>query len=114
LRQAYQVQGVLLVHPSRSIAGREYEEVSKILNGHPDLLKLAEQDLPCGGDIDKRRGRGGLSAEQVVRAAILKQTAGLSYRDLTDAIADSLSYQPLYASRPRRGAPLEVHAAEQL
>jgi len=40
-----------------------------------------------------RRARRGLSAEQVLRALIVKQLNNFSYRDLAFHLADSRSYQ---------------------
>ncbi len=54
----------------------ELEQISAILDANPEMLDLAFADL-----IRNRRkdtGRNGLTAEQVLRAAILKQVRELT------------------------------------
>jgi IS5 family transposase len=60
---------------------REYEEISRILNECPAVTELVLEDLLAGG-IDPAKGREGLSADQVLRAKILRQREGFSYEDL--------------------------------
>ncbi len=55
---------------------KELEQISAILDANPEMLDLAFADL-----IRNRRkdtGRNGLTAEQVLRAAILKQVRELT------------------------------------
>ncbi|MEZ4296660.1 MAG: ISNCY family transposase [Polyangiaceae bacterium] len=68
---------------------RELEEISKLLETQPRAARLVHQDLTRHGLINESRGRSGMSAEQVLRAAILRQIEGLSYRDLAFWMADS-------------------------
>ena len=59
---------------------QELKAVSKILDDNPSILELVLHDL-C--DIDRSgQGARGLSAEQVLRAAILKNWHQLSYAKL--------------------------------
>jgi IS5 family transposase len=46
-----------------------------------------------GRRVDPTKGRDGMAAEQVLRAALLKQQTGLSYERLAFALADSATYR---------------------
>lgn len=70
----------------------ELQEMSRILDEHPQAAKLALADLIAGG-IDPDKGREGLSGEQVLRAAIIKQSNRYSYEELAFHLADSMSYR---------------------
>lgn len=70
----------------------ELREMSIILDAHPQAAKLVLADLIVGG-INPKRGAKGLSGEQVLRIAIIKQGNGYSYEQLAFHLADSLSYQ---------------------
>jgi IS5 family transposase len=70
---------------------KELEQMSLILDANPDILDLAFADL-----IKDRRsdtGRNGMTAEQVLRCAILKQSRELTYDDLEYYLADSHSFR---------------------
>lgn len=57
---------------------RELEAIDQVLMLNPGIARLIWKDL--GGDETGRVGRPGLSAEQVLRAAIIKQMNGFSYQ----------------------------------
>ncbi len=69
---------------------RELEGIDEILGAHPRIAKLIWKDLQ--GDRAGGVGRPGLSAEQILRAAIIKQMNGFSYEALAFHLADSRSY----------------------
>ncbi len=70
---------------------RELRAVSKILDDNPSILDLVLHDL---GDIaSSGQGAPGLSAEQVLRAAILQQWHQLSYAKLAFLLSDSQSFR---------------------
>jgi IS5 family transposase len=69
---------------------RELEGIDEILVAHPRIAKLIWNDLQ--GDRVGGTGRPGLSGEQVLRAAIIKQMNGFSYEALAFHLADSRSY----------------------
>ncbi len=71
---------------------RELAVVSDILDAHPHMLDLVFADLPKG-QKNPRTGRPGLTAEQVLRALILKQMHGLSYYELAFHLADSVCFR---------------------
>ena len=69
---------------------RELETISSLLDAHPKLNELVLQDLrsvtpSAGSDV----GRGGMSAEQVLRALLVKQLNQFTYRELAFHLADS-------------------------
>ncbi|TKB07795.1 transposase [Desulforhopalus sp. IMCC35007] len=70
---------------------KELEQMSIILEANPEILNLAFADLTKGRRTDT--GRNGMTAEQVLRCAILKQLRELTYDDLEYYLADSLSFR---------------------
>jgi len=68
--------------------GRELQKISQILDRHPEFIIWAHEDL-VNEKIET--GNSGISAEQVLRAAILKNVHRLSYRQLAFNIVDSYS-----------------------
>ena len=70
---------------------KELEQMSIILEANPEILNLVFADLTKGRRTDT--GRDGMSAEQVLRCAILKQLRELTYDDLEYYLADSLSFR---------------------
>lgn len=71
--------------------GRELEGMSAWLDGHRSILTPVMNDL-CRHGL-KPTGRRGLSAESVVRCALLKQHRQLSYEELAFHLQDSASFQ---------------------
>ena len=73
---------------------RELDEVDQILCANPIVTRLVWKDLQDPEDpaID-RRGRPGLSADVVLRAALIKQMRYFSYEELAFHLADSLTYR---------------------
>jgi IS5 family transposase len=71
---------------------RELDAISRILDAHPQVVDVVFHDLPRG-QVMPKTGRPAMTAEQVLRAAIVKQMHGLSYEDLAFHLADSLSFR---------------------
>jgi IS5 family transposase len=69
---------------------RELEAISRILDAEPTIAGLVHQDL-CRGRELTATGANGMSAEQVLRAAIVKQMFGYSYELLPFHLTDSIS-----------------------
>jgi len=67
----------------------ELDAINRILDATPTIYDLAMQDL-CPR-AKRRTGANGMSAEQVVRAGIIKQMLEFSYQDLAFHLADSVS-----------------------
>jgi IS5 family transposase len=69
----------------------ELENISRILDANPTICDLAMQDI-CKVNKGKRKsGANGMTAEQAVRAAIVKQMFNFSYQELAFHIVDSKS-----------------------
>jgi len=68
----------------------ELKTISHILDLNPTILDTVMTDLNRG-KVRKRTGASGMTAEQVLRAALIKQMFGFTYRDLAFHIADSAS-----------------------
>jgi IS5 family transposase len=64
--------------------------MSRLLDANQVALKAVHADLLRIRKADAKQGREGMSAEQVVRAAIIKQMLGLSYDELAFQLGDSL------------------------
>lgn len=68
--------------------GNELQQMSEILDRHPEFLAIAHNNL---SKSKKNTGSIGMSSEQVLRAAIIKNIRGLSYEQLAFNIIDSNS-----------------------
>jgi IS5 family transposase len=68
----------------------ELDAISCILDATPIIGEFVMQDLSPGGDKSPAGARG-MSAEQIIRAAIIKQMFEFSYQDLAFHLADSVS-----------------------
>jgi IS5 family transposase len=70
---------------------RELEAISLVLDQNPGILDLVFRDLVKYQRTDT--GRGGMSAEQVLRGAILKQYRELTYEELAFHLEDSTAFR---------------------
>lgn len=70
----------------------ELEGISKILDGNPIINAWVLQDL-TRESVSADTGAEGMTAEQVVRAAIIKQMEGYSYEELAFHLLDSVCYR---------------------
>ena len=68
---------------------KELEVISNIIDGNPTICERILQDLNRGKLIAYRKGAGGMSADQVLRCAIVKNLFGFTYQDLAFHIVDS-------------------------
>lgn len=73
----------------------ELEQMSAVLDAMPEVVKWVRDDLirRTAKRIDPNKGREGLTAEQVLRALVVKQMNGFSYEELAFHLADSSSYR---------------------
>jgi len=69
----------------------ELENISRILDANPTICDLAMQDLCEGSKRHHKSGARGMTADQVVRAAIVKQMLNFTYKELAFHIVDSNS-----------------------
>jgi len=73
---------------------RELEAISSMLDAHPKINELVLQDLMASSPSTRHDvGCGGMSAEQVLRATLVKQLNQFTYRELAFHLADSRSYR---------------------
>jgi transposase, IS5 family len=73
---------------------RELEMIGQILCANPTVTRLVWKDLQDKeSQVIDRRGRPGLSADVILRAAMIKQMRGFSYEELAFHLADSLTYR---------------------
>lgn len=91
MRQIQARQGPLAAPFLGHQHARELEMVSRVLDDNPEIARLAHDDLARGKRTDT--GRRGLTGEQVVRIALLKQIHELSYRELAFHLQDSSAFQ---------------------
>lgn len=70
----------------------EIRGIGRVLDENPAIADLVQKDLIGGIDV-REGGAAGMSAEQVLRALIVKQLNRFSYRELAFHLADSASYR---------------------
>ena len=100
------------LHPQMAFApalvdhehARELDAMGAVLDAHPEVLDLVLGDLPRAKK-KSRMGRPAMSAEQVLRAAVVKQMHGFSYEELAFHLADSVSFRAFCRLDPFAAAP---------
>jgi IS5 family transposase len=92
MREKYQKQMPLMTSVVEHPHARELEVISQTLDENSSILDLIYQDLNENGN-QTFLGAKGMSAEQVLRAAIIKQLNEFSYDELAFHILDSSSYR---------------------
>lgn len=88
-----------LLHEQLPLAGptvehshaRELEGIDRILSDNPGVVEWVLQDLEHG--VVPGHGRSGMTADQVLRVAIVKQLNGFTYHELAFRLADSWTYR---------------------
>ena len=84
---------------------RELRMIARVLDENPEIEERVHADLLEGRS--SRTGRSGLSGEQVLRIALLKQIHGLSYRELEFHLQDSDAFRSFtrlsFRERPSHG-----------
>jgi IS5 family transposase len=95
MRRIQPDQLVLVPAFHNHVHSRELQEMSRILDEHPEAAKWVHNDLVgnSGRKVSSRRGREGMSGEQVLRVILVKQLGGFSYDELEFHLADSISYR---------------------
>ena len=71
-------QLVTLLKPEKKL-----KKMDAIIDSNPDIVKTVHKDLTLS---KKSTGRKGISAERVLRCAVLKQYKSYSYRELLERI----------------------------
>lgn len=91
MRQKRNPQLSLFMTVNSTQIGKELEQMSQILDDTPGLLQVVFDDLVKTKRADT--GRQGLTAEQVLRCAVLKQYRQLSYEELAFHLGDSAAFR---------------------
>jgi IS5 family transposase len=68
---------------------KELEAISIVLDSTPTICDYVLQDLNKGKIIKRRTGARGMTAEQIIRAAVVMQLYSFTYEDLAFHISDS-------------------------
>ena len=72
---------------------QELRVISDLLDQHPTIFKQVWQDLVDASGAQQPRGARGMTAEQVLRALVLKQMNSWDYRELAFHLEDSRTYR---------------------
>jgi transposase, IS5 family len=91
MRQKFTAQMSLFSPMARNSIVKELDQISKILDANPRMMELVFQDLV--GTSRSDTGRQGLTAEQVLRCAVLKQYRQLTYEELAFHLEDSDAFR---------------------
>lgn len=91
MRQKRDPQVSIMHVLSQHEIGKELQAISEILDENQQMLDWVHQDLAGLKATDT--GREGMTAEQVLRAAILKQYRSLTYDELAFHLGDSASFR---------------------
>ena len=102
MRQTRTAQATIYEVFSDHELGRELQTMSEWLDANRGVLTAVMNDL-CRRGL-KPTGRCGLSAESVLRCALLKQHRQLSYEELAFYLRDSASFQA-FARLPMHWCP---------
>src|SRR5665648_593074 len=91
----------------------ELAKMSQILDHHPGMAELAEQDLVRGLKCPQT-GASGMSGDQALRVLLLKQMNSFSYAELAFHVADSVSYRTFCRFGALGSTPSRSTLAENL
>ncbi|MDX9820166.1 MAG: ISNCY family transposase [Desulfococcus multivorans] len=89
MREKWQKQMPLMYPVRDHEQSKELEAISRIIDAHPTMCERVLQDLSSGKSESHRKGANGMSADQVLRCAIVKDIFGFSYEDLAFHLVDS-------------------------
>jgi len=89
MRKNHQKQLPLMIVSKDHPQSQELEYISEIIDENPTMSDLILQDLTKGRKSDFRKGANGMSADQVLRVAIVKTLFGFTYEELAFHIVDS-------------------------
>src|SRR5512141_2354250 len=91
MRRKSNPQMNLFTTMARNQIAKEIQQMSQILDASPRVVELAYQDLVRSAR--PTTGREGMTAEQVLRCAILKQYRQLTYEELAFHLEDSEAFR---------------------
>ncbi len=102
MRETRNAQASVFDFYSEHDTGKRLKELSDVLDQHPGIVTLIEQDF-SKHDVANTGARG-LSLESIFRCLILKLTLGVSYRKLEFALSDSPTYRSFARLRGAQSA----------
>jgi IS5 family transposase len=91
MREKWQKQMPLMSKITDHAQSKELEVISNIIDTNSTICERVLQDLNKGKNIAHRKGASGMSADQVLRSAIVKILFGFSYEQLAFHLVDSQS-----------------------
>jgi IS5 family transposase len=106
MRNLYHAQ-LPLTSESTHPRAEELVVMSRALDANLGILKRVRQDLLRKQKADARKGREGMSAEQVVRAALIKQMFSFSYSELSFHLGDSNQLRGFCRLPPSAKTPMK-------
>jgi len=89
MREKQQKQMPLIEPPTGHPKEKELEVISVVLDSTPIICERVLQDLNKGKIFKGRTGARGMTAEQVLRSAVVMQLYNFTYEDLAFHISDS-------------------------
>jgi len=89
MREKWQKQMPLMAHILDHPQSQELEAISAIIDADPIICERVLQDLNSGKARPRRTGANGMSADQILRCAIVKVLHGFTYEELAFHIVDS-------------------------
>jgi IS5 family transposase len=109
MRRLYHDQLPLCPTEAQHPRAAELLEMSRLLDAIPEILTAVRHDVAGRRRVSLKKGREGLSAEQVLRAGLVKQMFDVSYDELAFHLEDSLQLRAFCrlspsASPPKRSA----------
>jgi IS5 family transposase len=107
-------QLALTPRPIAHLHARELETMSALLDEEPRIAALAEQDLLSFCKRNPRTGRPGLTGDQVIRMAIVRQMNSWTYEELAFHLADSSSYRTFCGVSPLLDGPSKSAVADNI
>ncbi len=91
MRKKWDEQISLWHYLPKNRVSQELRGISEIIDAHPEILERIYNDLAQSHRVDT--GREGMTAEQVLRCAVLKQYRSLTYEELEFHLQDSQSFR---------------------
>jgi IS5 family transposase len=91
MREKWQKQMSLMAHIMDHAQCQELEAISAIIDANATISERILQELNKGKIVKRKTGAKGMSAEQVLRCAVVKVLYGFSYEALAFHIVDSSS-----------------------
>lgn len=105
MRDLYHAQ-LSLTSKSTHPRAEELAVMSRALDANLGILKRVRHDLLRLRKADAKRGREGMSAEQVLRAALIKQMFSFSYSELSFHLGDSNQLRGFCRLSPSARTPM--------